>query len=116
MQDWSMIPLHIRCTERWKIDPNYPDDNARWWRLEEQSKREATFGPGTFSSGQSERQQKLLTYLRENGPVSGREITRDIGLKWNELDHVINGLSHRYQVYQAMRDGRTVYGVNEEVA
>jgi hypothetical protein len=30
-----MIPLHVRCTERWKIDPNYPSDGCRFWKLTE---------------------------------------------------------------------------------
>lgn len=36
MIDWTHIPIHIRCTERNKIDPRYPLDDARWWRLTEQ--------------------------------------------------------------------------------
>jgi len=35
MSDWSMIPLHVRCTERWKIDPTYPEDGCRFWKLTE---------------------------------------------------------------------------------
>lgn len=35
MQDWTHIPIHIRCTERWKIDPNYPEDGCRFWKLSE---------------------------------------------------------------------------------
>lgn len=37
MQDWTHIPIHIRCTERWKIDPNYPEDGCRFWKLTEES-------------------------------------------------------------------------------
>lgn len=36
---WESIPLHIRCTERRKIDPTYPDDDATWWRLSERLAR-----------------------------------------------------------------------------
>jgi len=49
MQDWSMIPLHIRCTERYKIDPNYPDDGAKWWRFSEDRARRP--GEGRFYVG-----------------------------------------------------------------
>jgi hypothetical protein len=35
MQDWSMIPIHIRCTERWKINPNFPEDACKFWKLSE---------------------------------------------------------------------------------
>lgn len=44
MQDWSMIPLHLRCTERNKIDPDYPHDDAKWWRFQEKWARRETFG------------------------------------------------------------------------
>lgn len=36
MQDWSMVPLHIRCTERNKIDQSYPNDDAKWWKITEE--------------------------------------------------------------------------------
>lgn len=45
MQDWSMIPLHVRCTERYKIDSNYPEDDARWWALNEAVANRDTRGP-----------------------------------------------------------------------
>lgn len=35
MQDWSMIPLHIRCTQRERINPDYPHDDAVWWQQAE---------------------------------------------------------------------------------
>lgn len=34
MIDYSHIPIHIKCTERWKIDPLYPADGCRWWKLQ----------------------------------------------------------------------------------
>jgi hypothetical protein len=39
MSEWTSIPIHLRLTERWKIDPNYPDDTAKWWKLQEISAR-----------------------------------------------------------------------------
>lgn len=34
-QDWSHIPIHIRCTQRERIDPNYPLDGTKFWKLVE---------------------------------------------------------------------------------
>jgi hypothetical protein len=45
-----MIPLHLRCTERHKIDPEYPTDDARWWRLQEQrASVESDRRPGIYA-------------------------------------------------------------------
>lgn len=34
MIDYSHVPIHIKCTERWKIDPHYPKDGCRWWKFQ----------------------------------------------------------------------------------
>lgn len=42
MIDYTHIPTHIRCTQRHKIDENYPASDARWWELQEKRAKVST--------------------------------------------------------------------------
>ena len=63
MQDWSMVPVHIRCTERKRIDPNYPDDDAKFWRLTEENSRR--MGSNRIFSNYGKVPKVVLEYARE---------------------------------------------------
>lgn len=99
MQDWSMIPLHIRCTRRKDIDPNYHGDDAKWWKTEEK-KGFAMFWDGGTPSGQSEDQQRLLAFLRERGGANTLEINKHLGWNESKTSSAILGLSLHYPVFE----------------
>lgn len=107
-QDWSMIPLHIRLTERRKIDPNYPDDDARWW-ARELGKPSSMHWGYTQSERTTKEQFKLLAYIEEHGPVTVTDIHRDLGIKRSFSTGMLSGLSRRYPIYEEMKDGLYYY-------
>jgi len=111
MSDWSHIPLHIRCTERWKIDPSYPKDDATWWRLEEASKRGTTYGPIAKNKGKSERQKRLIAYIEEHGVVSTKDMRRDLGYTESDIKHIINGITLASPVYEESINHMLRYGI-----
>lgn len=109
MSEWASIPIHLRLTERWKIDPNYPNDTAKWWQLEEKKTRVGA--PGASNSGQSERQQAMLALIEEKGEITQADIRDRFGYPCELSKHIINGLSHRYPIYEGKRGGFSYYGV-----
>lgn len=110
MQDWSHIPIHIRCSERWKIDPSYPQDGCAWWRV--QGKRPEYKHPVKgFLDRTTDEQYKLLAYIREHGPVTVKDIRRDLGIPSAISSAMIDGISKIAPVYHEMIDRMYYYNI-----
>lgn len=110
MTDYTHIPLHIRCTGRHLIDPTYPDDDAKWWRLEE-SKR-AINGP-QLGQGGSELQRRLMSVLSDR-EATRRELAEALGGKYHDMDKLCNSVSRDAAIYEYRReDGQIVYGMTD---
>lgn len=94
-----MIPLHIRCTQRNRIDPGYPMDDAAWWRMEE-SKRDSSVGPGERAWTKAGSQQELLEFIKESGGANTLEIGKHFGWGCDKTRTVVMGLSFEFPIYE----------------
>jgi hypothetical protein len=104
-----MIPLHLRLTERWKIDPTYPNDDAKWWQAEER-KTDYRYHMNGYPDRTTDQQKEVLEYIREHGPVTVTDIRQDMGLPRNVSTAMIDGLSKIHPIYQERRgDGMNAY-------
>ena len=107
MIDYTHIPLHIRCTDRHLIDPTYPRDDARWWRIEE-TKRDIN-GPQRGQGG-SELQRRLMAVLSDR-EATRRELADALGGRYVDMDRLCNSVSRDAAIYEYRRDdGQIVYG------
>lgn len=73
MQDWSMIPIYIRLTERNKIDPRYPQDDAKWWKMQDMAARRQSFG----SENAYARVPDIVAEWYINQPDEGPRVTAE---------------------------------------
>ena len=112
MTDYTHIPIHVRCTERWKIDPAYPGDMRFWSQVTRERKAGYADGPGSQSTGMNEVQQRAYRYLAEHGWVTSVELIEHIGVSSQRAGHIINGISYFAPVYEeADERGRLTYGL-----
>lgn len=108
-QNWTMIPLHIRCTERWKIDPNYPKDTARWWEMQEKADR-LTRARKVGRPELSEFQKEVSAYVKEHSPVSAVNIARHFGVSCAKIHTAMLGAGAVDLIWESEHNGSVYYG------
>ena len=114
MQDWSMIPLHVRCTERWKIDPTYPDDDAKWWKFQEGRPTEKRMEFEMYVDKGSEKQRRAWEIVKEHGEIAVHVLAEKMGTDVPRARFALDGLSKMYPLYSYVHRDKshtyTIYG------
>lgn len=123
MIDYTHIPLHIRCTERYKIDPEYPDDDAKWWKYQTErgDKDQARWWSNDELNRvadryvEAERKRNIaLGVVREHGEATLKQIADALGVPTDNAQRVIIGMGEQYPLYEYEKNGRTRFGILQD--
>jgi hypothetical protein len=114
MTDFAHIPLHIRLTDRRKIDENYPAGNdARWWQMQELTAR-VSKARRTNRPELNGLQKELAAYVMERSPVSAIEVARHFGIETARVHTAIIGAAMVHPIWEADRNGLIYFGYLKE--
>ena len=117
MLDYTDIPIHIRCTERYKIDPRYPGDHLFWkyheWGAGSQEGWRSREGRG--EPAVNEFHERGYQALLKNGTMSRSDFRRELGITDIAVGGLIMAMSFKYPIYQEDRGPNTFVGLLQEV-
>ena len=118
MIDYSHIPIHIRCTERYKIDPQYPDDGCKWWQYQtERGNKTQNEQPGDYGytqvsdryAEQRELRRRAMEILKRGETTVGG-LADSLGVSRERIHKtILSGMDGL--VYEDSQNGKNVVGL-----
>jgi hypothetical protein len=113
MINYEDIPIHIRCTNRHLINPDYPGDAAFWRAVSMIEKRDRGTQRGYYRPppALSETAKTMVNMMTKHGEYSRAAFGNQLGLSEGQINAAVSNMGFFYPVYQTNKNNRTTYGI-----
>jgi hypothetical protein len=111
--NYEDIPIHLRCTNRHLINPDYPGDNAFWRFVDVVAKRDHA-RPNAYHAPKaqlSDNAKAMVDIMIERGEYPKTSFGKDLQLTEPQVMAAINNMGNFYPTYQTRKGNRVYFGI-----
>ena len=113
MINYQDIPIHLRCTNRHLIDPEYPGGIRFWHNAEVLADKDHTRSTAYHMPPRelSRNAKAMYNLMVEYGEYRNGAFAKKLGLTDTQVLAAINNMMAIYPVYETYRGNRVYYGI-----